>query len=82
MRWSLVAAGLVLRGKDASAREEKAYVRQIRNTYFAFLPDEAVLLAKATLVLLDRKGLVRLYHPGDMKVEELEPIIERYLESD
>ncbi len=32
-----------------------------------------------TLVLVDRKGIVRLYHPGWMRAEELEPLIQGLL---
>jgi thioredoxin-related protein len=32
-----------------------------------------------TIVLLDRQGLVRLYNPGRMTEETLEPIVRRLL---
>jgi thioredoxin-related protein len=30
-----------------------------------------------TLVVVDREGVVRLYHPGRMTEEELEPLVRR-----
>ena len=33
-----------------------------------------------TLVVLDRKGIVRTYHPGNMSAIELEPLITRLLD--
>jgi thioredoxin-related protein len=32
-----------------------------------------------TLVLVDRDGIVRLYHPGRMQKEELESVVRRVL---
>jgi thioredoxin-related protein len=34
-----------------------------------------------TIVLVDRRGLVRLYNPGRMTEEALEPIVRRALAS-
>ena len=34
-----------------------------------------------TLVLVDRRGIVRLYHPGNMTEEELSAVIEPALAS-
>jgi thioredoxin-related protein len=28
-----------------------------------------------TVVLIDRGGIVRLYHPGQMKLDEFEPLV-------
>jgi hypothetical protein len=33
-----------------------------------------------TIVLVDRQGLVRLYHPGRMTEEALDPIVRRLLD--
>ena len=32
-----------------------------------------------TIVLLDRQGIVRLYNPGPMKEEAIEPLIRKLL---
>jgi thioredoxin-related protein len=62
----------------------------VRDTYYGFLRNEPVPLSEAnhkqygvsstpTIVLLDRKGIVRVYHPGRMTAEELEAAIRRLL---
>jgi hypothetical protein len=33
-----------------------------------------------TVVLIDRAGIVRLYHPGEMTLAEIEPHIRRIVE--
>ena len=58
----------------------------MRDTFYAFLRDEAVPLDEAnhrrygvsstpTLALVDRAGLVRLYYPGQMPEADLEAAI-------
>jgi thiol-disulfide isomerase/thioredoxin len=82
--------GYVAGGKQASPEDERAYIEQIRRTVYVQLPSMPVPLAKAnmerygvsttpTIVLLDRQGLVRLYNPGRMTEETLEPIVRRLL---
>ncbi len=82
--------GYVAGGKDASPDEEKRHIASVRQTYYGFIPEQAVLLAEAnhrrygvsttpTLVLLDREGIVRSYHPGNMTLAELDTLIRRYL---
>lgn len=82
--------GYVTAGKDASPADEKLHIKSIHNTYYTFLPEEAIQLAEAnhvrygvsttpTLVLLDRQGIVRKYNPGNMKTEDLEALIRQYL---
>jgi thiol-disulfide isomerase/thioredoxin len=84
--------GYVAGGKKASPGDEKAYIEQIRRTVYAQLPSTPVPLAQAnmerygvsttpTIVLIDRQGLVRLYNPGRMTEEALEPIVRRALGS-
>jgi len=83
--------GYVAGGKKASPGDEKAYIEQIRRTVYAQLPSTPVPLAQAnmerygvsttpTIVLVDRGGLVRLYNPGRMTEEALEPIVRRLLD--
>jgi len=67
--------GYVARGEDAPADQEKRYIEEVRRRYYAALPDMTVPLSAAnfihygasttpTLVLIDRAGVVRYYHPG------------------
>ena len=83
--------GYVAGGKKASPGDEKAYIEQIWRTVYAQLPSTPVPLAQAnmerygvsttpTIVLVDRGGLVRLYNPGRMTEEALEPIVRRLLD--
>ena len=71
---------------DSPISAELEYIRQVRNEYYAFLRDEAVPVSEVnhkqygvsttpTLVVLDRQGMVRLYHPGTMTAGELEAVI-------
>jgi hypothetical protein len=67
--------GYTARGEDAPADQEKRYIEEVRRRYYAALPDMLVPLSAAnlihygasttpTLVLIDRAGVVRYYHPG------------------
>ena len=82
--------GYVAGGRKATADEEKAYIDQVRQTTYGQLKDIPVPLAPAnldrygtsttpTLVLIDREGVVRLYNPGRMTEEALEPLVRRAL---
>jgi len=75
-------------GKKALPDEERAYIDQVRQTTYGQLKDIPVPLASAnldrfgvsttpTLVLVDREGVVRLYNPGRMTEEALEPLVRR-----
>jgi thiol-disulfide isomerase/thioredoxin len=75
--------GYVARGASASADEELRYIVQVRDQYYPFLAGRPVPVTVAnherygvsstpTIVIVDRQGLVRLYHPGRMTEEELE----------
>ncbi len=72
----------------ATADEEKRYIDQVRQSSYSQLANVPVPLSSAnhdrygvsttpTLVLVDREGAVRLYHPGRMTKEALEPIVRR-----
>ena len=78
--------GYAARGKPVTSDEELRYIRSVRDTSYRFLADEPVPLSEEnhvrygvsttpTLVLVDRAGVVRLYHPGRITEEELEPIV-------
>jgi cytochrome c biogenesis protein CcmG/thiol:disulfide interchange protein DsbE len=75
--------GYVARGASASADEELRYIVQVRDQYYPFLAALPVPLSAAnherygvsstpTVVILDRHGIVRLYHPGRLTEDELE----------
>jgi thiol-disulfide isomerase/thioredoxin len=74
--------GYVARGEDAPADQEKHYIEEVRRRYYAALPDMTVPLSAEnfihygasttpTLVLIDRAGVVRYYHPGAAAEAEL-----------
>lgn len=82
--------GYISRGKDATPGEEMAY---LRGDYQKAHPIPAWMAAPVggenflnfgvsttpTLLLVDRKGLVRLYYPGTLPYEELASKVERLL---
>ena len=84
--------GYVARGMDASAEQELAYL-QGRFWKQNPLPEHVPIPLSSkkfvafgvsttpTLVLNDRKGIVRLYHPGSMSKEELEKRIKVLLDN-
>lgn len=83
--------GYVAGGKPASADEERRYIEQVRLASYPVLAGQAIPLSAAnhmrygvsttpTLVLVDRDGIIRLYHPGRMRHEELEPLVRSLVE--
>jgi hypothetical protein len=69
-------------GEDAPPAKERPYIEEVRRRYYAALPGMAVPLSAAnfiaygasstpTLVLIDRAGVVRYYHPGAVPEVEL-----------
>lgn len=85
--------GYVSGGAPAAPDEEMRYIRQVRDTSYPFLADLPVPVSDAnhtlygvsstpTIVLLDRQGVVRLYHPGRLTKEELEAHLRPLLASD
>lgn len=82
--------GYVANGGDASPAAELKYMNEVRAKYYAPLSDAPVPVSSEnfkkygasttpTLVLIDRAGIVRLYHPGNMTFEEMKPYLGRYL---
>jgi thiol-disulfide isomerase/thioredoxin len=78
--------GYVAGHADAPADQELAYIEQVRQQYYGAIAGMAVPVsqedclaygmdATPTLVLVDRHGIVTLYHPGGMTRAELEPYI-------
>lgn len=82
--------GYVAGGQEAGRDQEKTYIDQVRRQFYAAIDGLAVPLVDdnfvtwgasttPTLALIDRQGIVRLYHPGRMSYEELQPKIEALL---
>jgi thiol-disulfide isomerase/thioredoxin len=74
--------GYVAGGEDAPPDKEKRYIEEVRRRYYAALPDMPVPLSASnfiaygasttpTLILIDRAGVVRYYHPGAAGEAEL-----------
>jgi len=74
--------GYVANGDEAGPADELKYIEQIRHKYYADLLSVPAPVSEAnfrnygasttpTLVLIDRHGIVRLYHPGAMTMDEL-----------
>lgn len=77
-------------GREVGPEEEKKYIESVRNSFYGPLDDIPVPLSEETfklygvsttptLVLLDRNGIVRLYHPGNLSGEELRVALDRLL---
>lgn len=82
--------GYINDGSTASPDQELRHIIDVRDKYYGFLRDEAVPLSDAnhkqygvsstpTLALIDRTGIVRLYHPGLMAEAELEAALQDIL---
>ena len=74
--------GYVAGGKDAAPAEENAYIGRVRRQYYPELSSIPVPLSAAnfgtygasttpTLVLIDKSGVVRMYHPGVLSENDL-----------
>lgn len=82
--------GYIAGGADAAPAVELAYIEQIRKKFYAGLIEKPAPVSEAnfvrygasttpTLVLVDRTGIVRLYHPGAMTYAELRQALERVM---
>ncbi len=80
--------GYVANGDEAGPADELKYIEQIRHQYYADLLSVPAPVSEAnfrnygasttpTLVLIDRRGIVRVYHPGAMTIEELRAALDR-----
>jgi thiol-disulfide isomerase/thioredoxin len=74
--------GYAAEGDEATKEQETHYIDEVRAQYYAALSDMPVPVSEEnflrygcsttpTLVLLDRTGIVRMYHPGAMTYEAL-----------
>lgn len=79
--------GYVSGGVDASPADEFRYIDQVRRKYYLDLVDVPVPVSEEnfknygastmpTLVLIDKHGIVRLFHPGSMSSAELRKAID------
>ena len=82
--------GYVESGRPAAAAEELQHIVKARDRHYRFLRSEPVPVGEANYkeygvttipmyVLLDRQGIVRLYHAGRITEEELDAAIRRLL---
>ena len=80
--------GYAARGEEAGPAEELKYIDEVRHKFYGPLLNVAAPVSEEnfknygasttpTLVLIDRQGIVRLYHPGAMTVEELRAAMDR-----
>jgi thiol-disulfide isomerase/thioredoxin len=80
--------GYAARGEDAPPQKELAYIEEVRKRYYAGLSDVLVPVSQRnftvygasttpTLVLLDRRGIVRLYHPGGLGYADLKAAVDK-----
>lgn len=78
--------GYTAGGVDANRMDEVRYINDVRKSFYGALDLPAPVneenfkiygvSSTPTLVLLDKQGVVRMYHPGKMTPEELLPQIE------
>jgi thiol-disulfide isomerase/thioredoxin len=80
--------GFVGGGEEAPRDKETAWIEETRKKYYAKIGIMPVPLSGVTmrlygvsttptLVLVDGHGIVRLYHPGLMSLQELAPIVKK-----
>jgi thiol-disulfide isomerase/thioredoxin len=78
--------GYVAKRAPASPEQELAYIKQIRQESYPWMVDNTVPVSgelftrygvstTPTLVFINRDGTVKLYHPGQMTKEQIEPVI-------
>lgn len=83
--------GYVAGGADATPQQELKYIDQIRKEFYGAVPMTVPVSEEnfkswgasstPTVVAIDRQGIVRLYHPGRMTYEELQPVLARLVDS-
>jgi thiol-disulfide isomerase/thioredoxin len=80
--------GYVARGEEAGPAEELKYIDEVRKKFYADLLSAPAPVSEEnfknygasttpTLVILDRRGIVRVYHPGVMTLDELRAALNR-----
>jgi thiol-disulfide isomerase/thioredoxin len=84
--------GYTRRGEDATPPQELSYIDEVRKQYYARLANMPVPVSETnfrewgcsttpTLVLIDGRGIVRYYHPGNVPYAELASRVEALLGS-
>lgn len=80
--------GYVAKRQPAGPDEELAYITSIRDSFYPWLKPVAVPISDQifaqygvsttpTLVLIDRAGNVSKYNPGQLTMEQLEPLVQK-----
>jgi thiol-disulfide isomerase/thioredoxin len=80
--------GYTARGEEAGPADELRYIEEVRHKFYGPLLDIPAPVSEETfkkygvsttptLVLIDRQGIVRLYHPGAMTLDELRAALDR-----
>ncbi len=75
-------------GREVPPAEETAYIRSTQKKFYSDLGNMSAPIDEPTfsnygasttptLVLVNRQGIVRLYHPGRMTIEELRPLVQK-----
>ena len=77
--------GYAARGEDATPAEELRYIAAMRESFYGTLPMGVPVSEEnfkawgasttPTLAVIDRKGIVRLYHAGRLPHEKLAPVV-------
>jgi thiol-disulfide isomerase/thioredoxin len=79
--------GYVAAGEDAPPEVELPYIEKVRQQYYGAIIDTPAPVSEEnfsrygastvpTFVLIDRSGIVKMYHPGGLTYEELRPRVE------
>jgi thiol-disulfide isomerase/thioredoxin len=82
--------GYAAGGQDANPQDELKYIDEIRHKYYLDLIDVPAPVSEEnlklygasttpTLVLVDRHGIVRMYHPGRLPIGELQEAVRKVL---
>lgn len=82
--------GFAAGGDEASPADERRYIQKVYDRFYSQIPHLFVPVGEKnfdtygasttpTIVLIDRRGIVRLYHPGAMTEAELRSAIEKLL---
>jgi len=78
--------GYVAKRAPATPDQELSYIKQIRQEFYPWMAENTVPVSgelfmrygvstTPTLVFINRDGTVRLYHPGQMTKDQIEPVI-------
>jgi thiol-disulfide isomerase/thioredoxin len=79
--------GYTTRGESATPAQELAYIDSVRKQYYGMIANMSAPVSNddfnaygvsttPTVVVVNREGIVTLYHPGQMTRAELEPYIQ------